>query len=196
MTLKDLKQEALKLGIPIIEDEGLAYLLKLIEQKHIKNILEIGTAIGYSALQMAAFDVEIDTIERDEHMIKHAKRFIANHKNGHRIRLIEADALTYKGPLGSYDLIFIDAAKSQYKRFFEHYSTFLNEDGIIVCDNLFFHHLDKNKVKNRHTRALLKRLEDFRIFLAQNDTWTTEFIAVGDGLSVSKRVKNENISND
>lgn len=189
MTITDIKAEAVKLGIPIIEDGGLAYLLKLIEEHHVKNILEIGTAIGYSALQMAAFDVSIDTIERDEDMITHAKRYIAAHKNGHKINLIEADALTYKGSLKTYDLIFIDAAKSQYMTLFNHYKQYVSPDGMIVCDNLFFHHLDIDKVKNKHTKALLKKIKKFREFLADNKTFDTAFITVGDGLSVSKRVK-------
>ncbi len=188
MTAADIKQEAIRLGVPIIADDGLAFLLKLIEDLQVKNILEIGTAIGYSAIQMAAFDVEIDTIERDDEMISYAKQYIAAHKNGHRIRLIEADALTYSGPLGMYDLIFIDAAKSQYLKFFERYQKQLKPNGVIVCDNLFFHHLDIKKVKNRHTKGLLKRLERFKSFLANHQEFKTEFIAIGDGLSVSKRV--------
>ena len=137
---------------------------------------------------MVAVDVEIDTIERDDNMIRHAKHYMASHKNGHRIHLIEADALTYNGPLGMYDLIFIDAAKSQYIKFFEKYKKHLKPNGFIVCDNLFFHHLDIKKVKNRHTKGLLKRLEKFRHFLATNKEFDTDFIATGDGLSVSKRV--------
>ncbi len=189
MTLDDIKAEALKLGIPIIEDEGLAFILKLIEEQHVKSILEIGTAIGYSALQMAAFDVNIDTIERDKKMIAYAKKNFSLHKHGSRINLIESDALTYDGPLGTYDLIFIDAAKSQYINFFKHYKLYLNDGGVIICDNIFFHHLDINQVKNRHTRGLLKRLKAFRDFLVHHKTFDTRFITVGDGLSVSKRVK-------
>lgn len=189
MSLIDLKKEAVSSGIPIIEDEGLSYLLDLIEKRHVKTILEIGTAIGYSALQMAAFDVKIDTMERDENMICKAKKNIALYDQHHRIHLIERDAIHYDGPLQTYDLIFIDAAKSQYLRFFKKYQYYLSENGIIVCDNLYFHHLNHDTTKNKHTRALLKKLETFREFLKNHTEFETTFIDVGDGLSVSKRVK-------
>ena len=188
MTLKEIKLQAQKLGIPIIEDEGLAYVLNLIQARHVKTILEIGTAIGYSALEMAAFDVSIDTMERDPEMIKLAKHHIEHHEYGHRVHLIEADAKDYKGPLKTYDLIFIDAAKSQYLRFFEKYQTHLSLHGVIVCDNLYFHHLDANVVTNRHTKGLLKRLENFRHYLENHQQFKTTFVSVGDGLSISERV--------
>lgn len=187
MSLTDLKQEAKALGIPIIEDEGIAFLLKLIEERHVKNILEIGTAIGYSALMMAAFDVHIDTIEREESMLEHARKNFKQYDHHQSIHLIEADALTYDGPLQTYDLIFIDGAKSQYLTFFEKYQAYLNPGGVIVCDNLHFHHLDVNEVTNRHTKALLRRLEKFRQFLKNHEAFQTTFIDLGDGLSVSER---------
>lgn len=188
MTLQAIKEKAINEGIPIIEDDGLAYILNCIEDNHVKNILEIGTAVGYSALQMAAFDVEIDTIERDPIMLEQALKNVSNHEHGHKVHVIAADAKTYEGPLKQYDLIFIDGAKSQYIRFFNKYQKYLNQHGMIICDNLYFHHLDINTVTNKHTKALLRKLKAFREFLNQHPQFETTFVDVGDGLSVSKRV--------
>ncbi len=186
--LEKLKAYANEQHVPIITDEGLDFLLKLIKSQHVNHVLEIGSAIGYSALAMAKLGIQIDTIERDYDMIIEAKKNISLYDHQGLINLIEADALTYNGPLKSYDLIFIDAAKSQYMTLFNRYQEYLKDDGIIVCDNLYFHHLDINKVTNRHTKGLLKKLEKFRHFLINNKDFETEFIAQGDGLSVSKRV--------
>ncbi len=187
--LETLKQYANDYQVPIITDEGLDVLLDVIRKNNIKHVLEIGSAIGYSALAMASLGVSVDTFERDEDMIKEAKKNIKLYDEHHLVNLITADALTYDGALKTYDLIFIDAAKSQYMRFFEKYSQHLSEDGVIVCDNLYFHHLDIDVVTNKHTKALLKKLAKFRSFLEQHQTFETTFIAKGDGLSLSKRKK-------
>jgi len=185
-TLKDYAKEN---HVPIICDEGLAFLLNTIKNEHTKSVLEVGCAIGYSALAMASLGVFVDTFERDAQMIEQAKINFDTYDQEHKIRLIESDALLYKGKLkSSYDLIFIDAAKAQYQKFFEIYEPYLNDGGVIVCDNLAFHHLDKNKV-NRNTRQLLIKLEQFIDFLKNNDAFETTFYDVGDGMSISRRKK-------
>lgn len=186
--LDALKTYAKEHDIPIISDEGLDYVLALITKRRVKHVLEIGSAIGYSAIAMASLGVYVDTIERDHTMLEQAKKNIALYDASNHIHLIAADALTYKVPQRRYDLIFIDAAKSQYMRLFEKYQACLTDKGIIVCDNLYFHHLDVNIVTNRHTKGLLRRLETFRQFLINHQTFKTEFIALGDGLSVSQRI--------
>ena len=95
-----------------------------------------------------------------------------------------------KGPFGHFDLIFIDAAKSQYRRFFERYSPLLSENGIIVTDNMKFHGMvdHPEMTENRHTRGLIRRLREYRRFLEGLEDWTTEFLDdKGDGIAVSRR---------
>ena len=181
-----IKQYAKDHQIPIIQDEGLLFLKDIIKQYHIKDVLEIGTAIGYSALQMTSCGCYVDTIERDLVMIELAKNNIKNYDDEHQINLIEANALSFDGHLRSYDMIFIDAAKAQYKKFFEKYVPYLKPNGIVICDNLNFHHLDQKKV-NRNTRQLLRKLSEFKTFLIEHQDFETTFFEVGDGMSLTKR---------
>ncbi|MDX9691518.1 MAG: class I SAM-dependent methyltransferase [Acholeplasmataceae bacterium] len=181
-----LKKYAIDHNIPILGDEGLLLIKNLIEKHHIKDVLEIGTAMGYSALAMSSFGCFVDTMERDLIMIDLAKENFARYDTNQNIRLIETNALTFDGELKSYDLIFIDAAKAQYIKFFEKYAPYLKKDGFIVCDNLNFHHLDIKKV-NRNTRQLLNKIHQFKSFLMNNNDFITTFTDVGDGMSISKR---------
>lgn len=184
--LKDLKLYAKSHNIPIITDEGLAFLKEVIESYHVKQVLEIGTAIGYSALAISTFGCKVDTIERDLVMIELAKKNFSLYDHDQRVRLIEANALTYDGKLDSYDLIFIDGAKAQYQKFFEKYEKHLKLEGVIVCDNLNFHHLDASQV-NRNTRQLLNKLKSFKLYLTNHPHFETIFYDLGDGVCLSKR---------
>jgi len=187
LTLNDFKAFCLDHHIPIITDESLDYIKKLILEKGIKSILEIGTAYGYSAICFSSENTHVDTIEYDEERfseaIKWVKEFNAN------VTVIQADAKTYEVGDKTYDLIFIDGAKASYQRFFDKYKKYLNPDGLIVCDNLTFHNLTVDKTKSRSTKNMIKKLEQFRQFLATTDEFETVQLSIGDGLSISKRVK-------
>lgn len=174
--------------VPILCEDGLQFLESLIQKHQVKHILEIGTAIGYSALAMASLGCEVDTIEKDEAMYNLALSFMKTHDLKKRVHLIHADALHYQGDLGSYDLIFIDAAKAQYRKFFEKYTPYLKPHGLVVCDNLRFHDLKPENV-NRHTKQLLKKIESFKVYLKENEMFITEFFDHGDGMSVSQRIE-------
>src|SRR5690554_7282088 len=135
-----MKAEAKKKDIPIISDEGLIYLLQLIRLTEAKRILEIGTAIAYTAINIAMLnkDIIVDTIEKDEKMVVNAQENIKRSNLEKQIQIFHEDALEIALDLlkGNYDLIFIDAAKAQYQKFFEKFEVLLNDGGIIVCDNL------------------------------------------------------------
>lgn len=188
MNLSFLKAYALEKRIPIITDEALALIEDVIKKHHVKDVLEIGTAIGYSALAIASFGCHVDTFERDEFMIEEAKRHFDRYDEDHQITLYPFDALTYELPEKTYDLIFIDAAKSQYQTFFNKFTPYLKLGGLVICDNLNFHHLDPAKV-NRHTQGLLRKLDVFKRFLADHPHFKTEFYELGDGTSLSVRIK-------
>jgi predicted O-methyltransferase YrrM len=183
-----LKSYANENNIPIICDAGLLFLKESIETYQVKDVLEIGSAIGYSALAMSSYGCHVDTMERDLYMLEVCKKHLDLYDTNHHIHLIEADAIYYEGELNTYDLIFIDAAKAQYQRFFEKYIPYLKPNGIVICDNLKFHDLDINKV-NRNTRQLIKKLESFKTFLTDHHEFETTFYSLGDGISLSQRKK-------
>jgi len=185
--LKHLKEYAIEYRVPIICDEGLDFLKEVINKHDVRSVLEIGCAIGYSALFMSSLNCQVTTFERNAKMIEQAKKNFDLYDQKQSIRLIEEDALLYNQNLNqNFDLIFIDAAKAQYKKFFEKYQSYLSKDGVIVCDNLAFHHLDKTKV-NRNTRQLIGKLEKFIEYLKNHDEFETTFYDVGDGMSISRR---------
>ena len=183
--LKELKEYALLHKVPIIKDEGLDFLLKNIQKYNVKRVLEIGTAIGYSAIAMSKY-ASVLTIERNKEMINEA---IKNFKkaNSSNITLIEGDALEVEVD-GEFDLIFIDAAKAQYEKFFNKYTKLLKKGGLVICDNLSFHGLVQNKEENmsRNLRSLVRKIEAFNSFLLNNQDYETHiYYEIGDGVSLS-----------
>ncbi len=190
--LEAMKQMALKEQVPIVEHEGLLFLSNYIMENKCYRILEIGTAIGYSSINFAILDdlIHIDTVERDNKMYQLAKKNIFKANLETRINVFFEDALNFE-TTKQYDLIFIDAAKSQYQKFFEKFAPNLSETGVIVCDNLNFHGLVNNhtEIKNRNTKQLVKKIVRFRKFLENNKYFSTKFYEVGDGMSISRKVK-------
>ena len=185
-TRKSLKEYGLKNNIPLICDQGLEFILNLIKIREVKSILEVGTAIGYSSLCFYNDKITIiDTIERNNDLFSISNSYLKPLKVP--INLILACALEYKlDKKKKYDLIFIDAAKAQYEKFFIKYKEYLNHDGIIVCDNLNFHNLDISQV-GKNTKQLLRKINKFKDFLKDNQEFNTEFFSTGDGISVSIR---------
>lgn len=189
--LLKLKNNSLNDDIPIMQDEGLNFLIELIKNKKIKKILEIGTAVGYSAIKMATVssDIQITTIERDKARYDCAKKNIKDFNLNSRINPIFADAteLTIDD---KYDLIFIDAAKGKNTLFFEKFKNNLNPDGYIVTDNLKFHGCVEKpleEIESRNVRGLVRKIRNYIEFLKNNKEFETEFFDVGDGISVSRR---------
>lgn len=183
--LAELKQYAKDHGIPIICDDGLLFLRGVFEKQQIKTVIEIGTAIGYSAIFMVEQGAEVITYERNPKMIELARKNLVDYNK--KITLVAEDALISSYQPQMADLLFIDAAKAQYQKFFEKFTPYLNEGGIVVCDNLNFHHLDPNKV-NRNTRQLLKKISEFKSYLKNNELYETTFYEVGDGMSISRKL--------
>jgi len=189
--LRSLRDYGLSNNVPIITSEGLSVLLSVIRIKRVKRILEIGTAIGYSSITMALEDEDIiiDTIERNEMMYKQAVNNVKDFNLEHRINLIYKDALEVnENELSEYDLIFIDAAKAQYIRFFEKFTKRLKQDGVVFTDNLLFHGLVDAKpedIESRNVRALVRKINNFNVFLKENKDFKTTFIEFGDGIALS-----------
>lgn len=186
-----MKKYAQENKVPIIKDEGLGFLLDIINNEDPKTILEIGSAILYSASMMALNSkANIVTIERDPEMIEIAKKNLSVLGLEKRITIIEGDALEVFDQVKNYkfDLIFIDAAKAQYEKFFNLYTPLLTEDGAVVSDNLIFHGLvgTDTSTYSRSLRGLIRKITSYREFLANNTEFQTTFYDdIGDGMGVS-----------
>lgn len=193
--INDMRKYAKTNKVPIINDEGLTFMLTIIDIMKPKKFLEIGSAIGFCSICIAIQnqDIIIDTIERDEVMYNEARKNIKLAKLDDRIRIHHADALDFdiSNLDNDYDIIFIDAAKAQYSKFFEKYELLLNDEGIIITDNLLFHGLvvNQDSIENKNLRALVKKIDYFNFWLKKNKKYYTYFLNVGDGIAVSRRVK-------
>lgn len=176
-------------NVPIIEKDSIALIMKYIKTNKIKNILEIGSAIGYSAILMASVDkdVTVTTIERDETRYMECLKNVKKCSFEQKINVVFQDALEVNLSNVSYDMIFIDAAKAQSIKFFEKFKYFLKDNGVIITDNLKFHgNVGKsNEIESKNLRALVSKIEDYIEFLKENKEFDTKFYDVGDGLAVS-----------
>lgn len=144
---------------------------------------------------MALVGTLVTTIERDEEMKNKALINIDKMGLTDKITVVYRDALDETLVFDQkFDMIFIDAAKAQYGAFFNKYEPYLSDTGIIVTDNLNFHNLNPNKV-SRSTKRLISRLNDFKLDLGLNENFKTSFSDIGDGMSISRRQKNEKNSN-
>ena len=159
-------------NVPIIEKDSIAFIMKYIKSHNIKNVLEIGSAIGYSAILMASSspDVYVTTIERDEERYMECLKNVKACGLDKKINVVYQDALEVNLSNVEYDLIFIDAAKGQYTKFFEKFKYFLTKDGTIITDNLKFHgHVGKSsKIESNNLRNLVKKIEGYIDFLQDN----------------------------
>ena len=191
MEIKKIKEDALNKGIPIMQDEGIEFLTSFIEKKQIKNILEIGTAIGYSAIMMAMVnkDIHIVTIERDETRYLEALKNIKKMHLENRITLVFNEALNLELE-EKFDLIFIDAAKGKNIDFFNHFEGNLEMDGYIITDNMGFHgyvEMDEESLPSKNIQNIVRKIKEYIYFLENNMTYKTVIYKIGDGIAVTER---------
>ena len=191
----EMEEYAKEKNIPIMEKDGIAFLMKFIKANNVKSVLEIGSAIGYSAILMASSspEVKVTTIERDETNYMECLKNVKKCSFEQKVNVVFQDALELNLAEGAQcDLIFIDAAKGQYTNFFEKYKYFLAPGGAIITDNLKFHgYVGKSDtIESKNLRQLVSKIENYVEFLKANEEFETHFYDVGDGLSVSVR-KNE-----
>ncbi len=182
-------------NIPIIEIDSIKFIMKYIRLNNVQKVLEIGTAIGYSAILMAnaSETVEITTIEKDEKRYREAVKNVNACGLDKRIEIVYNDAMDVNLSGRTYDLIFIDAAKGGYIKYFEKFCHYLSPGGVIITDNLNFHGLVKNKnaIKSKNLRGIVDKIEKYIDFLNNNEDYITKFYEIGDGLSVSFKKNNE-----
>ena len=191
--LKQIKQKALEEHIPIIMDDT----LQEIEKRMIKNkpskILEIGTAVGYSAICFSDFlsdNGKIDTIERDEERVEEAKKNIKDMELEDKINIYVGDAVEILPTLNEkYDMIFIDAAKGKYPFFLNQALHKLNPQGIIFADNILYKGYVMSDYNKHKQRTAVRNLREYIKEVTENENLDTEILEVGDGLAVSKLCK-------
>ena len=188
--LDKIKNRALEEHIPIIMDDTLQTIRTYLENKKVDRFLEIGTAVGYSAICFTEFlsdNGRIDTIERDKERVKEAKINIKNMNLENTIRIYEGDALEILPELNEkYDVIFIDAAKGKYPFFLNQSLRLINQDGIIFADNILYKGYVMSDYNKHKQRTAVRNLREYIKEVSENPNLKTEILEVGDGLAVSK----------
>lgn len=188
--IMEMEKYASENNVPIIEKDSIAFIMKYIKKNNIKSVLEIGSAIGYSTILMASSnqDTIVTTIERDETRYMECLKNVKKCGMEKKINVVYQDALELNLSEDlRYDLIFIDAAKGQYIKFFEKYKNFLNPNGTIITDNINFHGYvgQSSKLDKGNLKSLVEKIEKYIEFLKTNPKFDTKFYDIGDGLSVS-----------
>ncbi len=186
--IHEIEDYALNNKVPIMVNDTIECINNIIKEYKIKDILEIGTAIGYSTIRFALNDINITSIERDESRYLLAVSNI-NKSKLENITLLLGDALLIDIK-DKYDLIIIDAAKSQNIKFFEKYKNNLNDNGIIIIDNMNFHGLvqSKEEIKSKNLRAMIRKLREFWEYIDKIDGYSVKHLEVGDGIVICKKI--------
>ena len=191
-TIEQIRQKAISNHIPIIMDETLKEVGKILQELKPKAILEIGTAVGYSAIRFSKYlseDGYIDTIERDSERVKEAKQNVANLNLENKIHLFEGDALEILPKLnGPYDVVFIDAAKGKYPIFLNEALRMLRNNGIILADNVLYKGYVMSDYNKHKQRTAVRGLREFLKNLQENKNLSTEILETGDGLAISRKI--------
>ena len=189
--LAKIKEKALKEYIPIIMDDTLEVIDKYLRDNKPNSILEIGTAVGYSAMCFSEFLQDggiIHTIERDEERLKEAKENIKKVGVEDKIKILEGDAVEILPTLNEkYDMIFIDAAKGKYPFFLKEALRLLAENGTIFADNILYKGYVMSDYNKHKQRTAVRNLREYITEVTQNPNLETQILEVGDGLAITKK---------
>ena len=192
--LEKIKQKALDDHIPIIMDDTLAVIEKYLNENKPEKILEIGTAVGYSAIcftEVLSENGKIDTIERDTERVKEAKKNIELAEVEEKINIFEGDAVEILPTLGNkYDVVFIDAAKGKYPFFLREALRMIKPNGIIFADNILYKGYVMSDYNKHKQRTAVRNLREYIKEVSENPNLETKILEVGDGLAISK-IKSE-----
>ena len=193
--LKKIKEKALEEHIPIIMDDTLEVIEKYLKDNKPKKMLEIGTAVGYSAICFTEFLSEegiIDTIEREHARVIEAKENIKKAEVEGKINIYEGDAVEILPTLeGKYDAIFIDAAKGKYPFFLKEALRMLSDDGIIFADNILYKGYVFSDYNKHKQRTAVRNLREYIKETTEDERLDTKILEVGDGLAITKYARNK-----
>ncbi len=188
--LKKIKEKALEEHIPIIMDDTLEVIDKYLKENKPKRMLEIGTAVGYSAICFTEFlseDGIIDTIEREHERVIEAKENIKRAEVEGKINIYEGDAVEILPTLeGKYDAIFIDAAKGKYPFFLKESLRMLADNGIIFADNILYKGYVLSDYNKHKQRTAVRNLREYIKETTEDERLDTKILEVGDGLAITK----------
>ena len=189
LELNKVKQKALENNIPIIMDDTLEVIADILKKVKPKKILEIGAAVGYSAMCFSEYLQEggyIDTIERDIERAEEAKINFKNVEVSDKINLFIGDAVEILPTLNDkYDVVFIDAAKGKYPFFLEQAMRMLNEKGVIIADNVLYKGYVMSDYNKHKQRTAVRNLREYIARVNEDANLDTEILEVGDGLAIS-----------
>ena len=192
MNLEEIKEKALNEHIPIIMDDTLEVIENIMKEIRPTAILEIGTAVGYSAICFSKFLEKggfIDTIERDEERIKEARENIKIVEDGKTINILEGDAVEILPTINKkYDVVFIDAAKGKYPFFLKEALRLINDNGYIIADNVLYKGYVMSDYNKHKQRTAVRGLREFLKKLEENKNLQTEILNIGDGIAISKKI--------
>ena len=189
--LEQIEKEALADRVPIIRKETQSFLKVLLTLKKPMSILEIGTAVGFSALLMSEYapeDCKITTIEKFEKRIPIARNNFVRGKKEEQMQLLEGDALEIMKELkGSYDFIFMDAAKAQYIHYLPEAVRLLNPEGILLTDNVLQDGdvMESRFAVERRNRTIHARMREFLYEIKHHEELETSILPLGDGVALS-----------
>jgi len=187
--IKDILAEAKKRNTPIIQFESIRLIIKYIKINKLKKVLEIGSAIGYSAIMLATYtDVSIITIERDETSYLRAIKNVKKAGLESRIKVVFSDALIYKLEEDyQCDLLALDAARASYLHFFDRFSPYVKIEGMVITDNVLFHGLVEHpdKIKSKRIKQLVKKISAYNKYILGLDNYESYLYHLGDGLMIS-----------
>ena len=190
--LRKIKEKALEEHIPIIMDETLAVMAPILKEKKPESILEIGTAVGYSAICFSEYLSEkgkVDTIEREEERVKEALENIKKAEVEEKIHILQGDAVEILPTLEEkYDVVFIDAAKGKYPFFLEQSLRLLKENGIIFADNILYKGYVMGEYHKHKQRTAVRNLREYLKEVCESRVLETQILEVGDGLAISKKI--------
>ena len=185
-----IKKKALEDKVPIIMDDTLEVIAKILDEIKPKKILEIGTAVGYSAICFSEYLQEngkIDTIERDTERVKEARKNIKKAEVEEKINIYEGDAVEILPTLNDeYDVVFIDAAKGKYPFFLNQALRMIKPGGVIFADNILYKGYVMSDYNKHKQRTAVRNLREYIAEITNNKKLETEILEVGDGLAISK----------
>lgn len=192
--IREIEEYAEINNVPIMQKEGIEFLTAFILKNQIEKVLEVGTAIGYSAIKMALTNpnLKVVTIERDEERYLEALKNIKKFNLENRITLIFSDALDVVLD-DEFDLIFLDGAKGKNIEFLEHFERNLAKDGYFITDNIGFHgyvEKDESEIKSKNLRALVRKIKNYIEYLKNSKEYYTKFYDKGDGIAVTSKKEN------
>ncbi len=191
--LEKIKKEALEQNIPIIMDDTLKVVAQILKEIKPNKILEIGTAVGYSAICFSEYLNEngiLDTIERDQQRAEQARINIQKAQVKEKINIYEGDAVEILPTLKQeYDVIFIDAAKGKYPFFLKEALRMSRENGIIIADNVLYKGYVMSDYNKHKQRTAVRNLREYIAQITNNPNLETQILEVGDGLAITKVMK-------